>query len=77
MVLAPDIVCLCIISIILIADVLVFIKCETYKTGTSILISVCLFSDLSARFIQLCVRDNRNKQQVMLSNYQEYFHDLT
>jgi predicted Kef-type K+ transport protein len=42
--------------LVLTADICVFYKCRTYKTKTSLLISVSLFADLALRVAELCVQ---------------------
>jgi hypothetical protein len=64
---------------ILALDFYVFIRCQTYKQGTSLMISICLVTDLLCRLAQLCykIKQLRNDQVPYPSYVQIAFHDIT
>ena len=49
------------VCLIFVVDIIVFLKCETYKQGTSFMISVCLAMDLLCRLAQLTVKLSKAK----------------
>ena len=74
---ATDIAFLIIIIPVLIADIIVFTKCQTYKTCTSLLISVCLGLDLVLRVGQLSLRIQNDHPEEFTPQTFIMFHDFT
>ena len=65
------------LSAVLLADIVVFVRCQTFKTFTSALISVCLCFDLLSRIAQCVIVQIPSKHSQDTKDSQEAFRDST
>lgn len=72
MVSIAEIVFIIVVCAVLLTDFIVFTQAKTYKSWTSLLISVCLGLDLTLRLIQLSVRTAPETTDPLI-----FFHDCT